>query len=74
MSDNPVGLHDLLQGSLYCEECRLMGCHAVWLLEKLRDIAGHIYGFRGEDGRILELNAVSLVDTVLSYGRSVWMF
>jgi hypothetical protein len=26
-------------------------------------------GFRGEDGRIVELNAVSLVDTVFSYGR-----
>jgi hypothetical protein len=32
------------------------------------DNAVHISGFLGEDGRIVELNAVSLVDTVFSYG------
>jgi hypothetical protein len=31
------------------------------------DKAVHISGFRGEDGRIAELNAVSVVDTVFSY-------
>jgi hypothetical protein len=35
-------------------------------LNRLPDNAGHISGFRGEDGRTLELNAVSLVDTVFS--------
>jgi hypothetical protein len=34
-------------------------------LNGLPDNVGHISGFRGEDGRIIELNAVSLVDTVL---------
>jgi hypothetical protein len=38
------------------------------------DNAVHISGFRGEDERIVELNAVSLVDTVFSYGRLVRMF
>jgi hypothetical protein len=28
----------------------------------------HISGFRGEDGRIVELNVVSLVNTVFNYG------
>jgi hypothetical protein len=36
--------------------------------------AVHISGFHGEDGRIVELNAVSLVDTVFNYGRLVRMF
>jgi hypothetical protein len=36
--------------------------------------AVHMSGFLGEDGRIVELNAVSLVDTVFSYGRLVRMF
>jgi hypothetical protein len=34
----------------------------------------HISGFDSEDGRIVELNAVSLVDTVFTYGRLVRMF
>jgi hypothetical protein len=34
----------------------------------------HISGFRGEDGRIVELNTVSVVDTLLSYDRIVRMF
>jgi hypothetical protein len=42
-------------------------------LNDLFDSAGQISGFHGEDGRIVELNAVSLVDTVFSYGRLVWM-
>jgi hypothetical protein len=36
--------------------------------------AVHISGFCGKDGSIVELNAVSLVDTVFSYGRLVRMF
>jgi hypothetical protein len=40
----------------------------------LPDIAVHISGFRGEDGRIVKLNVVSLVDTVFSYGGLVRMF
>jgi hypothetical protein len=43
-------------------------------LNGLRDNAVHISGFRGEDESIVELNAVSLVDTVFSYGRLVRMF
>jgi hypothetical protein len=42
-------------------------------LNGLPDNAIHISGFRGEDGRIVELNAVSLGDTVFSYGRLVRM-
>jgi hypothetical protein len=41
-------------------------------LNGLHNIAVHISGFRGEGGRIVELNAVSVVDTVFSYGRLVW--
>jgi hypothetical protein len=43
-------------------------------LNGLPDIEVHISGFSGEDGRIVELNAASLVDTVFSYGRLVRMF
>jgi hypothetical protein len=43
-------------------------------LSGLPDSAVHISGFRGENGRIVELNAVSLVDTVFGYGRLVRMF
>jgi hypothetical protein len=43
-------------------------------LNGLPDNAVHISGFQGEDGRIVELNAVSLVDTVFSYGRLLRMF
>jgi hypothetical protein len=43
-------------------------------LNGLSDNAVHISGFRGEDGRIVEFIAVSLVDTVFSYGRLVRMF
>jgi hypothetical protein len=43
-------------------------------LNGLPDSAVHISGFRGQDGRIVELNAVSLVDTVFSYGRLLPMF
>jgi hypothetical protein len=43
-------------------------------LNGLPDNAVHISGFRGEDGRIEELNTMSLVDTVFSYGRLVRMF
>jgi hypothetical protein len=43
-------------------------------LNVLPDNAVHTSGFRGEDGRIAELNAVSLVDAVFSYGRLVRMF
>jgi hypothetical protein len=42
-------------------------------LNGLPDNAVHLSGFRGEDGRIEELNAVSLVVTVFSYGRLVRM-
>jgi hypothetical protein len=34
----------------------------------LLDNAFYISGFRGEDRKFVELNAVSLVDTVFSYG------
>jgi hypothetical protein len=43
-------------------------------LNGLFDNAVHISGFRGKDGRIVELDAVSLVDTVFGYGRLVRMF
>jgi hypothetical protein len=43
-------------------------------LNSLPNNGVHISGFRGEDGRIVELNAVSVVDTVFSYGRLVRMF
>jgi hypothetical protein len=42
-------------------------------LKGLSDNVVHISGFRGEDGRIVEMNAVSLVDTVFSYGPLVRM-
>jgi hypothetical protein len=42
-------------------------------LNGLSNNAVHISGFRGEDGRIVELNAVSVVDTVFSYGQLVRM-
>jgi hypothetical protein len=38
-------------------------------LNGLPEIAVHMSGFRGEDERTVELNAVSLVDTVFGYGR-----
>jgi hypothetical protein len=34
----------------------------------------HISGSRGEDGGIVKVNAVSMVDTVFSYGRLGRMF
>jgi hypothetical protein len=37
-------------------------------LNGLSDNVVHISGFHGKDGRIVELNAVSLVDAVFSYG------
>jgi hypothetical protein len=37
-------------------------------LNGLPNHAAHISGFCGKDGSILELNAVSLVDIVFSYG------
>jgi hypothetical protein len=40
----------------------------------LPDNAVHISGFLGEDGSFEELIAMSLVDTVFSYGRLVRMF
>jgi hypothetical protein len=43
-------------------------------LNGLPDNAVHISGFRGEVRRIVELNAVSLADTVFNYGRLVRMF
>jgi hypothetical protein len=42
-------------------------------LNGLPDNAVYISGFRGENGRIVELNAVSLVYIVFSYGRLVRM-
>jgi hypothetical protein len=38
-------------------------------LNGLPNNAVHISGFCGEDGRIMELNVVSLVDTVFSYSQ-----
>jgi hypothetical protein len=43
-------------------------------LNGLHNNAVHISGFRGEDGRIVELNVVSVVDTVFSYGGLLRMF
>jgi hypothetical protein len=43
-------------------------------LNGLPDKSVHISGFRGEDGRTVELNAVSVVDALISYGRLVRMF
>jgi hypothetical protein len=43
-------------------------------LNGLPDNAVHLSGFRGEDGSIVELNAMTLVDTVFKYGRLVWIF
>jgi hypothetical protein len=34
----------------------------------------HTSGFGGEDGSVVELNAVSMVDIVFSYGRLIRMF
>jgi hypothetical protein len=33
-----------------------------------------IFGFRGKDERLVELDAVSLVDNVFGYSRPVQMF
>jgi hypothetical protein len=43
-------------------------------LNGLPDNAVRISGFRGEDGRIVGLNAVSEVDIVFSYGQFVRIF
>jgi hypothetical protein len=43
-------------------------------LNGLPDNTVHISAFGGEDGRIMELKAVSLVDTMFSYGQLVRMF
>jgi hypothetical protein len=43
-------------------------------LNGLPDNAVHMSGFRGKDGRIVEPNVVSVVDTVFSYSRLVQMF
>jgi hypothetical protein len=43
-------------------------------LSGLPDNAVHISGFRQEDGRIVKLSAVSVVNTVFSYGRLIRMF
>jgi hypothetical protein len=43
-------------------------------LDGLPDNAVNISGLCGEDGRIVELNAVSLADTVFSYGQLVRTF
>jgi hypothetical protein len=40
-------------------------------LNGLPNNAVHTSGFRGEDGRIVELNALSMVDTVFSYIRQL---
>jgi hypothetical protein len=64
------GFHDLLrQYTLSVDIVRV-----EFNLNGLPDTAVHISGFRDEDGSIVELNAVSLVDTVFSYIRFVWMF
>jgi hypothetical protein len=43
-------------------------------LYDLPENAVYISGFRGEDGSIVELHAMSLVDTVFSYGRLLRIF
>jgi hypothetical protein len=43
-------------------------------LNGLPIIAIHISGFHGKDGRVVELNVLSQVDTVFSYGRLLQMF
>jgi hypothetical protein len=42
-------------------------------LNVLTNSAVHMSGFHGEDGRIVDLNVVSLVDTAVSYSRLVRM-
>jgi hypothetical protein len=43
-------------------------------LNGLPDNEVHTSSFRGENGRTVELNVVSMVDTVFSYGQLVRMF
>jgi hypothetical protein len=40
-------------------------------LNDILNYAVYVSGFRGEDGGIMESNAVSLVGTVFGYGRLV---
>jgi hypothetical protein len=59
------GFHDLPR------QKATLSVHIVWVEFNLNGIynnAIHISVFHGEDGRIVEMNAVSLVDTVFSYG------
>jgi hypothetical protein len=50
----------------YCKS----GVQFQWPLNN----AVHVSGFCGEDGGIVEFNAVSLADTVFSYSQLVVMF
>jgi hypothetical protein len=64
------GFHDLLRQW----PASLDIVRAEFNLNDLLNNAVHISDFRGEDIRIVELNAVYLVDTVFSCGRLVRMF
>jgi hypothetical protein len=43
-------------------------------LNGLPDNVVHIFVFRGKDGRIVELNAVSVLDTMFSYSPLIGIF
>jgi hypothetical protein len=64
------GFHDLLTKATLSVD--IVGVE--FYLKGLPNNTIRISGFRGEDGRIVELNAVSLVDTVFSCGRLARMF
>jgi hypothetical protein len=57
------GFRDLLRQSTLCVDIVNMEFNLKGLLINVV----HIFGFYGEDGRIVELNVVSLVDTVFNY-------
>jgi hypothetical protein len=64
------GFHDLLRKKPPSRDI----VRVEFKLNGLPNSAVHMSGFRGEDGRIVELNAVSVVHTVFNYGQFVQMF
>jgi hypothetical protein len=65
------GFHDLARQK---PNSLLILLSVEFKLNGLPDNTVHISGFRSEDGRTVELNAVSQVDTVFSYDRPVRIF
>jgi hypothetical protein len=65
------GFHDLLRQKTTLSIDIVM---VEFSLNGFPNNAVHMSGFRGEDGRIVELNSVSLVDTVFSYSQLVRVF